>query len=415
MRVFAGLQATAIRAWQSLQSLGESFVGAVAAPFAGIADAASVAWSRVTGTADAAWNGLGASARRIGVWIRAPFDALGNVATSAFDRARRHAATLWQTVEGGRSVIGGLQAVGGAVGRVLQSAASSLLGVFRDLPLVSTLTEVFSSVRGFLAGDTTFFEAGRSILTTLGEGIASAATVPADLLKKSLGKLRSLLPFSDAETGPLSNLTASGASVLRTLAQGMTGMLALPGTVVGQALEGMLGTVRGGWRQLRSMGASAREAFAAPFQGIAQSATLPGQAVAGALTRMNEGMSRIAAPAMLSGTLALTPMVTADIPQAGTPLLEAERAVVATRPAPPPATSRLLAETRGSPTPGGGASAESVSVDVRSILDALLGKLDALADRPIDVSVTTLLDGREVAQSVYQDIRERKIRNYETM
>ena len=48
-------------------------------------------------------------------------------------------------------------------------------------------------------------------------------------------------------------------------------------------------------------------------------------------------------------------------------------------------------------------------------MDALLGKLDALADRPIDVSVTTLLDGREVARSVYRDIRERKIRNYETM
>ena len=52
---------------------------------------------------------------------------------------------------------------------------------------------------------------------------------------------------------------------------------------------------------------------------------------------------------------------------------------------------------------------------MRSLLEVLLGKLDALADRPIDGSVTTLLDGRQVAQSVYRDIRERKIKNYETL
>ena len=38
--------------------------------------------------------------------------------------------------------------------------------------------------------------------------------------------------------------------------------------------------------------------------GIAQAATLPGRAIAGVLSWMNEGMRRVAAPAMLSGTLA---------------------------------------------------------------------------------------------------------------
>ena len=41
--------------------------------------------------------------------------------------------------------------------------------------------------------------------------------------------------------------------------------------------------------------------------------------------------------------------------------------------------------------------------------------MDALADRPIDLTVTTRIDGREVAQAVYKDLRERKIRNYETL
>jgi hypothetical protein len=45
----------------------------------------------------------------------------------------------------------------------------------------------------------------------------------------------------------------------------------------------------------------------------------------------------------------------------------------------------------------------------------LIAKLDALAERPIDVSVTTKIDSRQVAQAVYKDMRERKIRNYETL
>ena len=45
----------------------------------------------------------------------------------------------------------------------------------------------------------------------------------------------------------------------------------------------------------------------------------------------------------------------------------------------------------------------------------LLSRLDGLADRPVELSVTTNIDGRKVAEAVYKDLRERKIRNYETL
>jgi hypothetical protein len=50
-------------------------------------------------------------------------------------------------------------------------------------------------------------------------------------------------------------------------------------------------------------------------------------------------------------------------------------------------------------------------------LAALLSKLDALGDRPIDVNVTVVskLDGRAIAQAVYKDIRRQKVKNYETL
>lgn len=52
---------------------------------------------------------------------------------------------------------------------------------------------------------------------------------------------------------------------------------------------------------------------------------------------------------------------------------------------------------------------------LRPVLESLMAKLEQLGERPIEVSVTTLLDGRQVARSVYRDLRERKIKNYETL
>ena len=47
----------------------------------------------------------------------------------------------------------------------------------------------------------------------------------------------------------------------------------------------------------------------------------------------------------------------------------------------------------------------------------MLSKLDALGDRPIDLNVTVVskLDGRTIAQAVYKDIRQQKVKNYETL
>lgn len=48
-------------------------------------------------------------------------------------------------------------------------------------------------------------------------------------------------------------------------------------------------------------------------------------------------------------------------------------------------------------------------------LQTLLERLDALGNRPIEVTVISKLDGREIARAVYRDLREQKIRNYETL
>jgi hypothetical protein len=77
--------------------------------------------------------------------------------------------------------------------------------------------------------------------------------------------------------------------------------------------------------------------------------------------------------------------------------------------------SPLLARPPRLPFGGEQAGAASPQESLRPLLETLIAKLDALTERPIELSVTTKIDGRQVAQAVYKDMRERKIRNYETL
>lgn len=543
----------------------------------------------------------------------------------AFVAAGKIVYAVWQVLTGDISLLDGLKAIGGAVydflatpfrwtrdvvvgvwnfisgiftsiGRLVVDAAGQIGQAILNLPIISTLRELFATVRSFFAGDTTFFEAGKKLLITLGEGIWSAVTYPFTMLKNALGKLRNLLPFSDAREGPLASLTASGSALLKTLADGMSLTQSLPAKVFGFAARGILSAAAGAWQQIKSAGGNLMDAASAPFQmagklwdglttgaqsvaakagaifgGLKQSlfgdtpelaitppkvnawdalatgavtvrdrivATL--SAVPGAVgriftnagaegqtlwQRLSSGASagiqaikdrsagiangllssaramlgvrtpipqvaeqkeplKAAPPAesigqriiesvlslvprlderlvpkALSAMLMLQPvMATAappPLPMNGTvqtvaaaiepvsksyihpfavePALEKGDASLAPagieRPkttAPTPIakplqsgltetvpSERLIAPARTAPAiPMRG---EEAGPGLRELLESLLSRLDGLADRPVELSVTTNIDGRKVAEAVYKDLRERKIRNYETL
>ncbi|MCK5845471.1 MAG: hypothetical protein KAG97_12230, partial [Victivallales bacterium] len=360
-----------------------------------------------------------------------------------------------------------------------------------NLPLISTIRNLFATVKAFFSGDLTFFEAGKKLLITLGKGIWSAVTYPFNMLKNALGKLRKLLPFSDAKEGPLSSLTTSGKALLETLANGMNAAKNAPSSIFKTATQGILSSLSGAWNGIRNAGKAAMTHLAAPLKNgnwgaLAEGAVqaggrikaalsnvipklpipdfvrnilpLPRQSVAPNLTMAQPAMPMVAAqapaiiPATLSAVLMLTPVLASALPdtfalsssaiQLSAPdpiavaaqvepkigaipsielagdkpaseLNEAFQPIrlpeISTQPHNP---EKLATVRQSSNTPR---PREENLPNVAQLLEALLGKIDALADRPIDVSVATHIDGRQVAEAVYKNQREQKIRNYGTL
>jgi TP901 family phage tail tape measure protein len=71
------------------------------------------------------------------------------------------------------------------------------------------------------------FTSGQRIITTLVSGIKSMGPAVVNAIGEIFGKVRNLLPFSDAKEGPLSQLTLSGSRIMSTLGEGIIG--AAPG------------------------------------------------------------------------------------------------------------------------------------------------------------------------------------------
>jgi hypothetical protein len=421
-------------------------------------------------------------------------------------------------------------------------------------------------------------------------------TYPFTMLKNALGKLRNLLPFSDAREGPLASLTASGSALLKTLADGMSLTQTLPAKVFGFAARGILSAAAGAWQQVKTAGGNLMDAASAPFRmagklwdgltsgaqivaakagaifgGLKQSlfgdtpvlALKPPQvnawdslatgavnlrdrivatlsAVPGAVgriftnagaegqtlwQRLSSGASagiqaikdrsagiangllssaramlgvqtpfpqvaeqkeplKAAPPAesigqrIIESVLSLVPRLDERlVPKALSAMLMLQPVMATAAPPPQPingtvqtvaaavepvsksyiqpfAVEPAMEVGSASPAPAGielpitsaptpiamplqSGLAETVPFErlitpartapatpmrgeeagpgLRELLESLLSRLDGLADRPVELSVTTNIDGRKVAEAVYKDLRERKIRNYETL
>ncbi|MCS4503901.1 hypothetical protein NYO91_07395 [Arhodomonas aquaeolei] len=125
---------------------------------------------------------------------------------------------------------------------------TALKTLFRWSPL-GIMQDAFGRAVSWL-GEIDWSEHGRRLLGTLVGGIREMASKPVDAVRGVLGRIRNLLPFSDAKEGPLSSLTQSGRALVETLAGGVeSGRSALLDTLrdVAAAAKDALG---GAWDTL---------------------------------------------------------------------------------------------------------------------------------------------------------------------
>gem|GEM_PF-5043131 len=107
---------------------------------------------------------------------------------------------------------------------------------------VTKVTEIWTNVSTSFTNAVTNFlpkvkESGAKILTTLTDGIRSVINKPAELVKEGLGKIRNMLPFSDAKVGPLSKLTLSGKRIFETITVGMNATKSMPHQMFANAMN----------------------------------------------------------------------------------------------------------------------------------------------------------------------------------
>ncbi len=176
-----------------------------------------------------AWFSLKGALQEVGAAFGELWDAVAPLFSSLFGESDplSDSAETWRTIG---AVVG--EIVGGSF-RLLAAGVSMALS---QLKMVIT---VISTMIDFFTGKISLHEAGKKLLSTFIEGIKSMAKKPYEVVKAMLGKVRKLLPFSDAKEGPLSSLTLSGASIMRTLGAGIQSAAPALASTASRALSGV--------------------------------------------------------------------------------------------------------------------------------------------------------------------------------
>ena len=142
-------------------------------------------------------------------------------------------STAWSP--SGQTLWSGLDALWDSIVLGAQESWNSIVASVSGLgQRVSTaLSEMWNASRRSFS-ELDLFESGARLLDTFVEGIKSKVSSLVSTVENALASVREYLPFSDAHTGPLSQLTLSGTRMMTTLGEG-----------VGQGAPALLASVSG--------------------------------------------------------------------------------------------------------------------------------------------------------------------------
>ncbi|WP_332648899.1 hypothetical protein [Lysinibacillus sp. 54212] len=208
-----------------------TFINGVVAGFLTLVNWVRTHWSSISAIIQIAWA-------YISSYLMSGVEFVKIMIIGSFQYIATVLSGIWQIISGivqvAWSIVSGLIGAGLAILRGDWDTAWQ--------SMVDMLSGVWDGITSFFSGlKTLFFDSGKAILQTLADGIMAAASAPVDAVKSVLGKVREYLPFSDAKTGPLSNLTLNGSKILTTMAEGM----AKQKNALTDAMNNALGTTPG--------------------------------------------------------------------------------------------------------------------------------------------------------------------------
>ena len=189
-----------------------AILGVVQSVFSGIGNAVEHVMSAAKATVDEKLGNMKAAYEEHGGGIRgaaaAALEGVKGIYTAGF--------TFIDNLTGGK-----LTAVKEKFSSIMTSIGQ---GVSQKFTAVQTaFSNGIEAVKSKVSGAVSwFFTSGQRVVTTFANGIKSAFSGAVDAVKGGLQKIRNMLPFSDAKTGPLSTLTLSGQRTMTTYAHGLT-------------------------------------------------------------------------------------------------------------------------------------------------------------------------------------------------
>lgn len=191
------------------QNVNQPIVQPIRRAFISVGEFLSETWNSIVSTAVTLWTTLTAWLSTAWTAIRTFFVGLGQGIAMVF---------MWMW----GNIVAGFMAAGAWISQLLE-------------PIVSAVTSAGEAIATFFTGlwesISTFFSDvieraatwGSELVDTVLGGIQSRWTNLVNWVSENIVEVRDLLPGSDAKTGPLSDLTASGAALITTLIEGAQG------------------------------------------------------------------------------------------------------------------------------------------------------------------------------------------------
>lgn len=194
---------------------------------------------------NAIWNVIKTGAAAIGTFFSGLFNGVRNAASNILSAAGE---TVSEKLGNIRQAY---EANGGGIRGIAAGAMEAVKGYytagfdFMDKLTGGKLSDIADKVGGGMQkvkdkiseSIAWFKESGKKVMSTFTDGIKETVMKPVEAVKGGLQKIRNMLPFSDAKTGPLDSLTLSGHRVLETVSTGIRQSEDLPAQAVERSFQ----------------------------------------------------------------------------------------------------------------------------------------------------------------------------------